>query len=495
MIKSLSDRAGLLILLNAFKYAVGFFIPVLLVRLLSQNDYGTYQQLLLIASAAVGIMRLGIPTSIYYFFNTIDSEKRDWFVVQTIVLLTFSGVISAVALYGLSPYLAEIMSNPQIELYLPQYCMYILFYLASEHLLDFLINKDKYRLGVVLQVIESIVRILMLILPLLLGYHLYGLVISVVCFAVFRYVLAVIVLQEHLCGAIGHVPDLGLVRSQLIYSMPLAFSSMIGLVGRLLDKALVAVFFGPMQFAIYAVGALEIPVDSIFQSSAANVLRAKLPPLIKAQEYGEVARILNASVRKLALIIFPVFFFLLAFSFDFITLLFTDAYSESVQVFRIYLMLTPLNIFILSMIPQIFGLTRLNMYITFSSVVFNIGASFILLKLVGYLGPALASVATAYFSSTIYSIVAFKLLKCRIRDIIPLVSIVGVVATCLIATGAGRLAGGYIPQKPLRLTCAGLVFVTIYLFTINSSGLLFSGDKELVRRWAAKLPLMNALFK
>jgi len=64
----------LLILANTLKYAVGFALPMVLVRLLTQDDYGTYQQLSLIANFATGIMVLGLPTSIYYFYHRKSAE-------------------------------------------------------------------------------------------------------------------------------------------------------------------------------------------------------------------------------------------------------------------------------------------------------------------------------------------------------------------------------------------------------------------------------------
>jgi len=62
--RSLSDKAILLIISNLIKYAVGFFLPVVLVRLLDQHDYGSYQQLLLVGNTTVSIRAFGIPTSI-----------------------------------------------------------------------------------------------------------------------------------------------------------------------------------------------------------------------------------------------------------------------------------------------------------------------------------------------------------------------------------------------------------------------------------------------
>ena len=67
--RSLSDKAALLIAANLTKYAVGFVLPMVLVRLLSRDDYGTYQQLVLIGNIANAVMVLGLPVSVYYFYH------------------------------------------------------------------------------------------------------------------------------------------------------------------------------------------------------------------------------------------------------------------------------------------------------------------------------------------------------------------------------------------------------------------------------------------
>ncbi|HEY7512958.1 MAG TPA: hypothetical protein VIC87_00690, partial [Vicinamibacteria bacterium] len=97
--KSLSERAGWLIASNAFKYAVGIGLQIALVRILTRTDYGSYQQLLLVGSITVGLMSLGLPGSVYYFFHRVPPERGGVLVGQTILLMTASGGIAAAAVW------------------------------------------------------------------------------------------------------------------------------------------------------------------------------------------------------------------------------------------------------------------------------------------------------------------------------------------------------------------------------------------------------------
>jgi O-antigen/teichoic acid export membrane protein len=90
----------------------------------------------------------------------------------------------------------------------------------------------------------------------------------------------------------------------------------------------------------------------------ATVLRASMPALIREGRHDEVQRLLREGVRKLSLIVLPCFVFLFAYAYDFITVLFTTEYAKSVPVFRIYLFLVPLNMFILSPVPRLTAARR-----------------------------------------------------------------------------------------------------------------------------------------
>ena len=89
---SLSDKAGVLIAANFVKYAVGFAMPMVLVRMLTKHDYGTLQQLQLIGATAAGALVLGLPNSVYYFHRLDDDHSRTALVQQTLALLALSGL-------------------------------------------------------------------------------------------------------------------------------------------------------------------------------------------------------------------------------------------------------------------------------------------------------------------------------------------------------------------------------------------------------------------
>ena len=130
---SLSDKAVILIIDNVFKYAVGFILPMVLVRFLSQYDYGTYQQLSLVATFCTNLMVLGLPTSVYYFYHHRSDRAagRATLIAQTAVMLLGAGAVTALVVALAAPGMSVKMNDPALAQLLPPYALYIGMYIAG----------------------------------------------------------------------------------------------------------------------------------------------------------------------------------------------------------------------------------------------------------------------------------------------------------------------------------------------------------------------------
>lgn len=483
---SLSERAGFLIAANLIKYAVGFVMPMVLVRFLSQSDYGTYQQLNLIGTTAIGILVLGLPTSIYYFYNQFSDNRVPALIAQTSLMLVFSGGACIAILYLGAPPLAAKFGNDAIAMLLPLYAFSVAFMIASEHSLSFMIAQNRYVTAVGFETGETFGRVTILLVPLLLGYGLNGLIIGMLIYAITRFLARSIYLFYGSGIQFKGWSTVTFARDQLVYSFPLALASLSALLGGAFNRGIVATSFSPADYAIYSVGALEIPLDVIFQASVANVLRASLPQLVREGRKEEMGKILREAMRKLSIIVLPSFVFLLGHSHQFITLLFTSRYEESVVVFRIYLWLIPLHMLVLSLIPQVFGRTKWNLYVMWIQTLVLVGASYALLKLVGFYGPALAGVGTAYLTAIIYFVIAIRLTGCKFLELVPTIHIIRVIIVALFAVFFSRLSLHWLPLNLLGFAGTGIVFSIIFLVAAPLFKIFTNQDISFLKRSLGK---------
>lgn len=482
-VKSLSDKAGFLILANLIKYSVGFVMPVVLVRLLSQSDYGTYQQLILISSAAMGILTLGIPSSVYYFYHHVGGSTRGTLIVQSTLLVGAAGIIAGIAIHLGSGVLSSQLGNPALIPLLGLYAVSVTVTIASEHCMAFIVSQGGFRLAVLFETGEVFLRVLLLITPLALGFGLHGIVVGLLLFAMVRFAVRNGFLffagNEDFSGATRSF----FVRRQLGYSLPMAMVSLSSMVGSTFNKGIIAASFSPAQYAVYAVGNFPIPLSSIFQASVADVLRATLPPLVREGNHAEVARIVRESSRKLSTIVLPSFMFLFAFADQIITLFFTALYQDSISIFRIFVLSVPLDMLILSAVPQVYGRTRLNLYINLSTMVLLVVLSWTLLRWVGFYGAVIATVAVQYYSSSAFALVALRLTGSTVGQLFPVGHLLRVLLAAALAALAGRATLGLVHPALLEVMVAGTVYSLVFLALALTIGILSRQDVQLMRGW------------
>jgi O-antigen/teichoic acid export membrane protein len=484
---SLSDKAGFLIVANLIKYAVGFVMPMVLVRMLSRSDYGTYQQLNLIGTMGVAILVLGLPNSVYYFYDRTNPARDKVLTMQTSAVLLASGALTAVLLMIGTPVVAGLMKNDTMPPLLAWYAAALGLLIASEHFVQFMIARDHYKTAVMVETAETAVRVLILVVPLLAGYGLMGLVIAQLGYAVLRFALRSAWLLGPLMPLRKPADEPWFSRAQLAYSIPLSLMSLVGLIGGFFDRGIVATRFTPADYAIYSVGALEIPLDAIFQASVATVLRASMPALIRDGRHDEVQRLLREGVRKLSLIVLPCFVFLFAFAYDFITVLFTTEYARSVSVFRIYLFLMPLNMFILSPVPPAYGRTKINFQVVACTTAIHAVLSLVLLHWMGFYGPALSAIVTSYLLSGFYFFYARRLTGGTVRSLLPLGTFARVLLVGAAAAALTKLALGEHSHSLLGLAGAGALFALLLLLGCVAGGVFTAADRALARRWLGRL--------
>ncbi|MEC5216181.1 O-antigen/teichoic acid export membrane protein [Actimicrobium sp. GrIS 1.19] len=484
---SLSDRAGFLVVANLIKYAVGFIMPMVLVRMLSQADYGSYQQMILISTAAIGILTLGLPTSIYYFYHFSGPEKTAALVAQTTILLLVAGIFATLVVFFGADQFAATLNNPSMSGLLKLYAFCLVFMIGSEHCLHFMISQNRYGLAVTFEVVETVVRVLTLLAPLWLGFGFTGLIVGIVVFSALRFVVRNVYLFQRSGLDFHGWRKQSFSMEQLRYSTPIALVSLSGLLGNTVNRGMLASSFTPANYAVYAVGALEIPLDVIFQASVANVLRATLPALVRDGNLTEVVRLLRESMRKLSIIVLPSFIFLMGHSYQFITLLFTSAYAESVDVFRIYLWLMPLHMLVLSLVPQVFGKPKLNLYIVLAMTAVLLILGFVLLKTIGFYGPAIATVATQYVQTMVYFIVVPWLTKSSLMKLLPVGHMVRVVVAGLISLSASFLVDHLTHSGLLNLVLSGVLFSLVFFIVAIPLRLFSQDDIRLIKRWVAKI--------
>jgi len=486
-VATLSDRAGILIIANIVKFAIGVVLPMSLVRLLTPDEYGTYQQLNLIGTVAASLMLFGLPTSVYYFFGSQMEKRSGALVSQTTWMLVGSGILTALFLAIAADYLGARVNNPAIAELLPAFAVAVGLTIAVEHSYAVMVSRDRYLQALGFEAGEALLRMGLMLAPIALGFGMHGLMVGLVLFAGGRLLIRGTLLFRGSEGSRMFAWDGPFIAQQLKYAIPMALLALISLVGSTVNRGVIAAEFSASDYAIYSVGCMAFPFATVFQSSVANVLRAKFPALVADGNYAEIARIIRESVRKLSLLALPIFVFLFVNADLFITTLFTEEYRESVKVFRVTVCELPLEMFILSSVPQVFGKTKLNLYVNIARNLYMGLATWVLVRAMGMVGAALAAVSAEYVTVLLFFLTATSLTRSSFLRITPLAAIIKVLAAAMPGALVSHYFGDFSTVPIFNLAIAGILYGLCYLPCALALGVFTRADRELALRWIGRV--------
>jgi O-antigen/teichoic acid export membrane protein len=280
----------------------------------------------------------------------------------------------------------------------------------------------------------------------------------------------------------------GGARQMLSYGLPLAATGLAGALGYQFDRIVVSLTYSPRQFAIYALGAVEVPLGLVITFAISNVLVPRLTILWRDGERGAMFALWRESMRKTSLILLPLFAFMMAMSADLIRLLYGPGFSESVDVFRIYLFLLPLRIATWGLIPQAIGRTRVIVWASVLILVANAAVAIALVGPLGLLGPALAApiasvAAAAYFVVRIRSIAGLN-----VRELIPVRALAGTMAVSILAAAPLLIIRDLPAPASVRVLIATVVFSVVAPAGLRATRSITDDDWQRVRDVIALRP-------
>lgn len=362
---------------------------IVLARLLSQADFGTYRQLFLINQLLWAISFSAFPASLLFFAGRAlgDAEKAA-IVRQHLYIVSGLGFLVFLTLLVSGPLIGLMLNNPEIVQLMPIFAVFPAAYMLSSLLGPSLIAKGAThllpRLTGGLALINSIPVLLVAwmggALQQIVGATaLASIASAAVCLGIILYKTS----TAHRLKSVNLRPILG-------YSFPLLATAALGLLGLRLDQIAVSHFFGPAVFAIYAVGAFELPIYSLVKSSSASVLLPELSQAVREQNWSRVLSIWQDMQWKNAAMIMPVSAGLFVYSHEFVEVLFGHEYSEAAPIFAVFTLLGPVRATTFNLVLRAMGRTRTELAGTSLFVMLAAALIYMFAPLYGIVAAALA---------------------------------------------------------------------------------------------------------
>jgi len=363
---------------------------IFLARTLSLEDLGTYRQVILLVNMVSGIFSLGLPLSLLYFLPRMnyDSEKSR-FAVQTLLGLTIMGALATLGAILFNGVLALRFHNDQLETLLPIASPLFLTGLLLRYVAPLFLSIDRARLAGVFRIAQAFGVGLTLVMLVALGQPL---ALALVGMAIAEGASIVVALWlQHRILPLHLGLDKKLLKAQMAYALPLAVSGMVGLLSRQVDQIMISMYMDPQRFALYSIGATEIPIVMLLVRSAGSVVLPQLSANWGNHEDDEFTSLFSSTQRKVSLLCIPITVAFIALAKPFLVFLYGDTFAASANVFRIYGLIQLNRLFLFGILLQALGLTRMLLWGELAFMVVNVIGNWFFLRWIGFLGPAMAT--------------------------------------------------------------------------------------------------------
>jgi O-antigen/teichoic acid export membrane protein len=460
-------------------FAITFLTPVLLVRLFSQSEFGTYKQFMLITFTPY-LIGCAFSECLFYFLPK-DPDRGARYAMNSMLMLFTTGSICLIAMILNASRIAGLMSNAALERYVPIMGVYLLFTLVGTVLEITMISRKRYSLAAVTYVISDLLRAAFLVVPALITRSLtWALVGSVVFFAI-RVCAAFVYFRWEFGGEVRF--DFQLMREQWSYVLPYTLAGIVQVIQQNYHQYAVAFHFDAVTFAIYSVGCLQIPLVDFLATPTSNVMMVRMSENLRDGKISSLMEIWHDTTRKLALLFFPFVGLLLVNAYPLITLLFTKAYAASVPIFMVWSLSILLATFQTDGVLRVFAEIRY-MFIT------NVVRLAMLLLLMGWFLSTfrlMGAVFITLFGMALSKIMAFarirKVLQTSYKEFLPWKSLGGTLVAAMLAAIPGVLLNAELGVPSLvLLPISGMSYMVTYCVLVLMLGLVSKEEVAAIKR-------------
>lgn len=477
----LGPQMAVLFVGRTLALAAAFAMPLVLVRIFSQGEYGLYKQLFLVHDTLASVLTVGLVASLYYFVPSHPADRHA-FICNTILVLAVLGALGAGALVAFRRQAAWLLNNPQIEPYLPYLAVFTALCLVTSVLEGLMVVAKQARLAALTAVVSEGLRAAMVVAGAIWTQQMQVVVAALLVWAACR-VTALLVYLRWLGVRSRLRPRWEHLGAQLRYSIPFGLALIVRTGADSLHQYLVAHLYGPVLFAIYSVGYLQIPLVAIAFESTTEVVLVRLTELRRDGMLDKGLALVRDAIRKLAVVLLPLYVWLMVNAHEVIVLLFTERFEPSVPLFRVFLATIPLTALALDYVPRAFADTGFILRVNLLRLAMNLVLLAVFWRL-GALGVALATVGAMAASKFVVLLKARALFGVTVWQLVPGRRLAHIALASGVAALAAWLACDALANGPVAdLSVSAATFSLVYGGTAWLGGLLEPTEK----RWLAGL--------
>ena len=484
ILDSLSGPTVRLVGGRAVGFVAVFAIPVVLSRVFTTSEFGTYKQLFLLFSTLFGVAQLGMAESLYYFVPGKPREAGPH-VANAIVTLSLAGAGCLALLWVTRGPISAWFGNPQLADDLVLLGLVLAPMLIATMFEIVMISRHQHMKAAITYALSDLGRTVLFIVPAIGFRSLRGVLIGAVAFGFFRLAVMLVYLRREF-GRDLHV-DIAVWRRQLAYALPFALAVGVEVIQLNFHQYVVAARFDPATFAIYAVGCLQIPLVDMVMTSTVSVMMVQMAGHARTGDRQAALTLWHDTVYKLSALFFPLTVFLIVAARPVILALFTAKYLGSVPIFMVWtLAAVPTAAFAVDGVLRAYAQTRFLLILNivrFALVVILIAP---LLWGFGLVGAVLVTLLATSLFKVAGAVRITRLIASGLADALPWGRLGAVTMRSLVAAAPAAWIVHSLTVRPIVVVpIAGAAYFAVYAALSYSS---LRADQP-----ASRVPMLTSL--
>jgi O-antigen/teichoic acid export membrane protein len=481
--------------LTASKFVAALFnigLPILLVRLMPQTDYGLYKQAFLFVTTAANVATLGVGMTAFYFMPRFP-ERGGQIALNILVYNFFAGWIPLVALAFYPEMLRLLFRTDALGPLAILLGLLALLTLTAALIQQIPTALQDVRYSTLFIVGTQLSKVVMLAAAALW----FRSVESVLVAALLNQLLSLPVLFWYLQRKFprfwAHF-DWHFFKEQLSYALPYAGIGLLWIIQRDLDNYFVSALLGPADYAIYSVGWIDVPFLSLTLESVASVLIIRISTLQQQDRKADIRFVTAVASSRLAAVQLPLLAILLVAGHDLIVLLYTRAYERSADIFLISILLLLLSTILVEPITRAYKeLRTFILTVRIATFVFLFAVLAPVIHNFGMIGATITAVAARTAEHLIVAWRAARAVDASLSDVRLYVGMFKVIAATVVAGLVAYLVRNLIDPALLipRLVVVPICIAAVYLPAV----LMFRLPGWEVLSWDRLLSLAKATLR
>ncbi len=439
-------------------------LPILLVRLLSRTEYGVYKEAFLFVGTAANVATFGVGMSAFYFMPR-HPERGGQIALNILVYNFIAGWIPLIVLAFYPQLLKSLFRTNDLVPLAILLGILVLLTLTSSLVMQIPTALQDVRYSTIFIVGTTLAKALLIAGAAIIFRSIRSLIIATILSQLLAALSLFWYLHDRFPRFWTHF-NWQFFKEQLAYALPYGAFGLLWVIQKDLDNYFVGASLGPSDYAIYAVGWLDVPLISLVLESVVSVMIVRVSTLQRENRKADIRYVTAAATNRLSAMQFPLFMLLVVAGHDLIVLFYTKAYEKSADIFLISILLLPLSVFLLDPIVRAYKelrnfllVVRISIFIALFCVLFPVIRHF------GMMGAAITAVAAQAIERIFIAWRAAKAVDATVKDVSLYLDMFKVTAVTMVAGLVAYVVRNLIDPAHLiaRIAAVTLCIGVIYL--------------------------------